>query len=880
MKINFPAIAIIVLALLCSHGSAAQQYGHRQYDRVQQTHAAGIEFTPLKLFNETGIQHSARVSKYNTYTADPLAIARLYHTGPQAITMSLRTAEGIIYTLEMVQSQPFSDDADMGYIDHSGRHRSAPQRSLHYQGIVKGMEMSLAAMSVFANGEVIMLFSNKEGNFNFGKMKDDSGVYVLYNSRERTEAMPFNCLVKDELPGSISPQRGQSKTTGVVECKKVRVYWEVDSTFLADKGSMTAAQNHLAGLFNIVQGVFYNDGIVLEMSGMYIWTVDDWYSKQNTQWRVGHFWAYWRSQAFSFPGDLAMIMGMSINGNAWGYYDGVCGTAPCAITPLFGGYNNFPAYDWETYATAHETGHNFGSLHTHSCAWNTGPGGSCGSIDNCSLQEAAIGCPTCPTLFDISNINWVGTVMSYCGGRINLSAGFGPIVSAFMRAKTDTAYCLRSVISTSLTAQSICAGDGAITLSYKPNNFGVAPYTYLWSTNAITKDINNISAPGAYHVTITDSNNCIHRDTALVNNYGKPGDGIALSQTMPLCCKDTSFSVTINASLPATLNGCQTVAWLRTTNPVSGFAQLRSAYAGATAADILKSDNDQSVNNSTAAQLSVPSPVNCNSTTGYYYTPFVTRTARPATVYTQASGATTQVKILQKVVGTSTVIPQQGAGNYCDMLNPNLADTVTVVISNYTGRPNYLSIRIVAADRTELHSKHNYPGDGTYDIPVTGTQNHFQPMTVMAYDHHCKNSDSCDLVTLTLQATRKVTYAAIPALSLDSGCVAGTSVYLSFGPDSCKAGNTGDILSPISRVSVYPNPAAGTATLSFSATTPGQGNIRVSNIAGQLVYNRAVSYIAGNNSMVLNVKDWAAGMYFVQWSDDAGNPYNIKLAIR
>ena len=36
---------------------------------------------------------------------------------------------------------------------------------------------------------------------------------------------------------------------------------------------------------------------------------------------------------------------------------------------------------------------------------------------------------------------------------------------------------------------------------------GVAPYTYLWSTGATTKDVNNLSE-GAYQVTFTDSNGC------------------------------------------------------------------------------------------------------------------------------------------------------------------------------------------------------------------------------------------------------------------------------------------------------------------------------------------------------------------------------------
>ncbi|MBK9798913.1 MAG: choice-of-anchor L domain-containing protein [Bacteroidetes bacterium] len=48
------------------------------------------------------------------------------------------------------------------------------------------------------------------------------------------------------------------------------------------------------------------------------------------------------------------------------------------------------------------------------------------------------------------------------------------------------------------------SSDGAIDLSVTG---GIAPYTYSWSTSAVTQDISNLSA-GIYTVTITDSINC------------------------------------------------------------------------------------------------------------------------------------------------------------------------------------------------------------------------------------------------------------------------------------------------------------------------------------------------------------------------------------
>ncbi len=61
----------------------------------------------------------------------------------------------------------------------------------------------------------------------------------------------------------------------------------------------------------------------------------------------------------------------------------------------------------------------------------------------------------------------------------------------------------------------LCFGEntGSIDLSISG---GSIPYSFLWSNTEITKDVQNLTE-GKYHVTVTDNNGCIIKDSAVIN---------------------------------------------------------------------------------------------------------------------------------------------------------------------------------------------------------------------------------------------------------------------------------------------------------------------------------------------------------------------------
>lgn len=871
-------LGVALFTMLYAH---AQNYGSLLSYKIQSSKKGHTEFATLSLFSDLGVQSNNFADKYRLYQPNQFAITKLYTQKPIAVSITLISANGKPYTIELLESHPTSADAQIDYVDESGKHRSTVETGLHYQGIVKGEVKSLAAMSVFSNGDVMILFSCNDGNFNMGKLGDNSGKYILYNSNSRLQETPFTCASPDT--GTINLNgRAANKTTGAILCKKLRVHWEVDYTLYQSKGSTSAVQNYLTGLFNFMQSIYYNEGMAVELSSLKIWAVDDPFTTTNAWDASWQFGRYWQSQQHTYYGEQPHLIA---DFNGWqGYANigAICFPNGYACSNILGQQSaTYPTFDVDVYVVAHETGHTVGSQHTQSCSWKTGPGGTCGSVDNCVTQEGGAGCSTCFYLHDANATNFKGTIMSYCGGKINFSEGFGSIVGDFLRTEFNKHTCFDGVVSADLITGDICDNDGSIKISYPTNNFGVAPYVYSWSSGQKTKDINSLAVAGQYTVTILDSNNCSLSATATVDNYPKPGDGIPLTGTMPYCCKDTSFDVTIKAFVPTHLKSCQTVSWLRTTTPLTSYNDALVAYNNATSSDILLSDNDTSINNTTAAELTISSPSPCSTVTTYYYTPFVSLKATQKKSYNTNAINPVTIKNGTFSLGTSMTIPATtNPPSTCEQ-KAMVTDTVTVSISNYTGRSNHLTIRIIAADNKELYQNITLAGNGTYQIPITGVEDHHQEMTVKAFDFNCSGGSTCTNSSLSISAVRTITYEPIKALTIDSSCIVGKSVLLSFGPDSCDKLAVHNITNSNDNITLYPNPATGYTTLEFTATGNGTADISIADVSGRTIFaNIKAKYHSGTNKTPINIKDYQPGIYFVSLNVNNTTIKQLKLVIQ
>lgn len=870
-------LGAVCLLILQAGTAAAADSVNVLSARVQYAATHDVYFQEISLFRADNSPIPSVTTEATMFQPDQTAIGRLYQTKPQAVKLRLTDSKGKVYTLSMLRSNPFAEEVNAGFIDQAGRHALGTfDHGLHYQGAVEGIEKSLATLSIGGNGTVMILFADNEGNFIVGKMEDSSGRYIFYNDRKMTIQHPGTpCATRDDVTTPDSDTKGLQRTTSITICKKVQLYWEVANNLCIYKGGLANTQTYIAGLFNQVQALYANENIAVELKSFYIWTTaDDYPTTTGSSSALYMFQAYWNSQNNGFDGNLAHLIERDNQGNGGvAYVNVLCNRNNAyGYSDVHGSYSAVPTFSWDVECITHETGHNFGSHHTHWCGWNTGPNNSCGAIDDCWTPESTNTCATCPTTYTTVNSNWAGTIMSYChlaNNGIDLANGFGPLPGAVIRTNATNGSCLSSIISGTLATTPICNNDGAVTLTMAANNFAVAPLTYTWSNGATTQNLTNITTPGTFSVSVKDANNCTSTiGGATVTQGTKPGDGIAPSVTMPICCMNPSYTLTIAANAPQNLSACQTVSWLRTTTPITGISAALAAFNSAAANDILPAANAGSINSTTGATLIVQAPANCIANTTDYYTPFVTRNTKPANTITQTVTTAGTFSIGSTQLGNyASLTDQSSNATACDLLDTPAVSSLSITVTGYTGRTNHMYLTLLSSTNAVLYEATGLAGNGSYSIPLSGIKGSpLQAFTVRVFDYNCNYSAGCTASAASLSVTRTVTYPAVTTPRFENVCTVGSSVMVSFSPNACGSTNVNNaITTETGTMSLYPNPGHTAMTFAFQAATAGSGSLKIVDMVGKTVYKDKVVFAAGGNEKVLDVSGWAKGVYFLSF---------------
>lgn len=297
--------------------------------------------------------------------------------------------------------------------------------SRHFRGIIEGRPESKVAFSLTKDNIQAMIV-DKKGQKTLAKLRN-SDSYIYYDTQDLLSASGFDCSA-DNLQSLDSPpiEKGKNNTSNCVG-----MYLEIDHNIFLDYGSVGATTTYIMGLFNQVSALYAAESITLNIQELKIWAQEDPYVGPNTLDYLNQFQDELNG---NFNGDLAHLIGYGTGGVA--YVNTLCyDLYGIGYSGISGNYQEIPVYSWSVEVITHEIGHNLGSPHTHSCAWN----GNNTAIDGCGPSiGASEGCN--------GPLPVKGTIMSYChlvsGIGIDFNLGFGEQPGDLIRANVNGSPCL------------------------------------------------------------------------------------------------------------------------------------------------------------------------------------------------------------------------------------------------------------------------------------------------------------------------------------------------------------------------------------------------------------------------------------------------------
>ncbi len=432
---------LVVLLFFIFSGSFAQSQNAIS-KKINNQKLQNAVFKDVKLFHVkteafSTIEHIKDVVKIATVLEFKKTEAeKIIHENPGCIFFTIPLSANTSIELELTQSSIVTPDFKVITSRNEGTSFNY-KGCVHYQGIIKGDNTSIVAISIFENEVMGIISSPVLGNLVLGKIKDNGNdLHILYNDKDLLVSPSINCFTSDVSKGYDAQQL---IIPSQISTNCIRIYWEMNYDIFLDKGNVNNTVNYALGLFNESATLYNNDNIPVELSQVFVWDTVSPYTGSSSINLLNQFQAYRNS----FTSDIGALLGYDGSGGVAAGINGLCSPnldySQC-YAGVSGSFQTVPTYSWSVEVITHEEGHLLGSRHTHGCVWN----GNNTAIDGCGPSA---GYPYEGSCSGAPIPSGGGTIMSYChltSAGINFSNGFGSQPAAVILNNFNNASCLSS----------------------------------------------------------------------------------------------------------------------------------------------------------------------------------------------------------------------------------------------------------------------------------------------------------------------------------------------------------------------------------------------------------------------------------------------------
>lgn len=410
------------------------------------------------------------------FSLDKEAVRNLYQKNPESLSLEIPTPDG----LKRIEFQSAEIHAPgFQVLNAQGRDVSGQlDMPHHFKGKNNRRGKELASLSIFSDGNIVLLFSDIKGNINVASLPAQLGGtdndYVAFLDSDLKTSNPFRCGIDHDGPVPANPAStggGQAQIQNDSICRLTEIYWECDFDMFQKGGSLQGTLNQFEAMFTGTAILYEVETINIGVKAVKIWDTPDPYTYTSSFAALDDFQA--AGNAANWPGQLAhLISTRPLNLGGVAYLNAICTDFRYGFSNIDFLFASLPAYSWTLSTIAHELGHNFSSNHTHNCGWEVSPG-VFQQIDSC--WDAEGGCQPVKK-------GRVGTIMSYCHltGSVNLSLGFGPLPGNRIREGYANMPCVSGTIVipnfTPLNSGPYCTGD---TVQLQAEE--LSGFSYLWT---------------------------------------------------------------------------------------------------------------------------------------------------------------------------------------------------------------------------------------------------------------------------------------------------------------------------------------------------------------------------------------------------------------